>query len=425
MTRTLFGFATLRSTAAVSLAVVLFLGAIQVSSQPALAKPPLTFASALSSATSTKVSKAITFAPGSTKLSSQAKANLVAMVEPMRLTQKIQIVGFASVKTAKNKVRHDALARAASIKSFLKGMGISPAVSVKNGGFSSRTLKASVADRAVISFAQTPGLLWAQDFNDPKGIAPSAYDFSSLTGDGCEQLGLCTYGTGEKEINDKAAAATDGKGNLVIHTSYSGGTWKSARIWTAQKVAFEFGQLEIRAQFPTGDFNWPAIWMLGDNYAPPNHIFGAIEWPASGELDIAEGLQGNSAVQGTLHGLNTDSGGDWNGGAGVTGIAPLNDVSGAFHIWGIRWLPNLVIFTMDGQEYCRDAFDGNSISQQMGNGFTSNFDSKSNWPFNQPFFLILNNAIPGGVSAPDGTTSDFKIDWIHYSSFNGYGRVIR
>ena len=420
MTRLRPGFATLCFVATLALISGIPITMQTGSAQPALAQPV-----SHSAVTLAKVTRVITFAVGSTKLSVKAKASVAGMIEPMRLAQKIEIVGYASAKTPNRKVRSDALARANAVKSFLKTLGITPSVSIKSGGISPRSVNAAAADRAVVSFAQTPGLLWAQDFNEPKGSAPSVYDFSSLTGNGCEQLGLCTYGTGEIEINDKSAAATDGLGNLVIHTSKMNGIWTSARLWNAQKVAFEYGQLEIRAQLPAGDFNWPAIWMLGNNYAPPNQSFGQTEWPASGELDIAEGLQRNSAVQGTLHGLDINTGGDWNGGAGVTGIAPLVDVSGAFHTWGIKWLPNQVIFTMDGQEYCRDTFDGRLVHQQMANGYVGDFDSKSNWPFNQPFFLILNNAIPWGTHAADGTTSEFKIDWIRYSSLGGFGRVIR
>ena len=372
-----------------------------------------------------KGSTVVTFEPGSTKLSPAAKSVLTSMIEPMRLAKTIEITGFSAIKTKKINVRRDALLRASAIRSFLKGKGISPTFSLINGGYSSRYLKASVADRAIVTVSATPGLLWAQDFNDPKGIAPSAYDFSSLVGDGCQQLGLCSYGTGEIEYNDKSAAATDGVGNLVIHTSKSNGLWTSARLWTAQRVAFEYGDLEIRAKLPAGSFNWPAIWMLGNNYAPPNQIFGDTQWPNSGELDIAEGLGGNSVVQGTLHGFDSSTHGDWNGGAGMTALAPLNDISGAFHTWGIKWLPNLVIFSMDAVEYCRDAFDGKVVTQIVAGGATNVFDSKSNWPFNQPFFLILNNAVSAGANAPDSTSSDFKIDWIHYSSFNGFGRVIR
>jgi|GEM_PF-1843833 len=370
------------------------------------------------------VNLTIIFAPGTAKLSTAAKALLSAKVEQMQLAPSSSLIGYSSVATKKNKVASDSLARANAVKNYLIASGLTSAISTSNGGYSSRFLKPSVANRVVVSFVPTPGLIWVQDFNEPAGTPPKSSVFTGLTGNGCQELGLCNYGTGEIEFNQQSAAATDGKGNLVIHTSKQNGVFISERLWTAQKLAFQYGKLEIRAKMPVGSFNWPAIWMLGNNYQPPNQSFGNTQWPASGELDIAEGLARNSVVQGTLHGVDV-GGGDWRGGAGLTGAAPLTDVSGDFHTWGINWQPNLVIFTMDGVEYARDTFDGTRVALQVGNSGPQIFDSHGNWPYNQPFFLILNNAIPAGTSAPDGTSSDFLIDWVHYSKFNGYGTLTR
>jgi hypothetical protein len=129
-------------------------------------------------------------------------------------------------------------------------------------------------------------------------------------------------------------------------------------------------------------------------------------------------------VQGTIHGLE-QGGGDWRGGAGLTAVALQGNIAGAFHTWGISWQPNLIIFTMDGIEYCRDTFDGAKVTQRFANNSEQVFDSHGNWPFNQPFFLILNNAIWAGASAPVGAKSDFLIDSIRYSKFNGYGALTR
>ena len=402
---------------------ILIVAAVSALALGAIGFAPQNLTSALAEAPAT-VSITVTFAPGSAKLTTAAKTLLTAKLDQMHLAPSASIVGFSSVATKKNKVASDALLRAKAVKNFLVSSGLDTTLTISSGGNSSRYLKAAVANRVTVSFAPIAGLIWAQDFNEPVGTAPDQTVFTGLTGNGCQELGLCTYGTGEIEINDQSAAATDGNGNLVIHTSKQNGVWRSERLWTAQTLAFQYGKLEIRAKFPVGSFNWPAIWMLGNNYQPPNRTFGNTQWPASGELDIAEGLGRNSVVQGTLHGLEV-GGGDWRGGAGLTAVAPLNDVSGSFHTWGINWQPNLVIFTIDGVEYARDTFDGSQVTQQFAVGANQVFDSHGNWPYNQPFFLILNNAIPAGTSAPDGTTSDFLIDWVHYSTFNGYGTLTR
>ena len=274
------------------------------------------------------------------------------------------------------------------------------------------------------NYDNNPGtLLWSEDFTDPAGTAPDSSVWTALLGDGYNQLGFHQYGTGEIEQNSAAAAATDGNGNLVLTATKSGGTWTSSRIWTQGKVNFQYGQLEARILFPTGSFNWPAFWMLGSNYSFPNGLGGGtVPWPNSGEIDIAEGLGHNSVDQSTLHG-NNPGGGDWNGGGGVTAVAPLNNISAGYHTFGMLWVPNSIAFTLDGLIFATDTFTGGKVVQISAGG-TTTFDSGGVWPFNNPFFLILDNAIPSDQgSQPDGSTGSMKVDWIKYYAYQGYGAV--
>lgn len=55
---------------------------------------------------------------------------------------------------------------------------------------------------------------------------------------------------------------------------------RSARIHTKGKVSIKYGKVEVKARMPTGDWIWPAIWML-----PVNDTYGA--WPRSGEIDVS------------------------------------------------------------------------------------------------------------------------------------------
>lgn len=56
---------------------------------------------------------------------------------------------------------------------------------------------------------------------------------------------------------------------------------RSARLRTAESFSFKYGTVEVRAKLPTGDWIWPAIWML-----PKDQLYGT--WPVSGEIDIME-----------------------------------------------------------------------------------------------------------------------------------------
>jgi len=266
--------------------------------------------------------------------------------------------------------------------------------------------------------------LWAQDFNEASGTSPSSSVWTPLIGDGYDQLGFYNYGTGEIEMNSASAAKTDGTGNLVITAKKQNGTWTSARIWTQGKVNFQYGRLEARMKFPVGSFNWPAFWMLGSNYQPPNNYFGDTPWPNSGEIDIAEGLGGNSVNRSTLHGNNPGTYRDWNNGGGVSLLSPLSDLSSSFHTFGMLWKPNVLAFTIDGVEFGRNTLVGNNIIQTVQGVELGRFNSGGVWPFNKPFMLLLDNAItPDSANLPDGTSSKMLIDWIHYSTYEGYGSI--
>ena len=55
----------------------------------------------------------------------------------------------------------------------------------------------------------------------------------------------------------------------------------SARISTKNSHHIQYGKVEIVAKLPTGDWLWPALWML-----PVDNSYGP--WPLSGEIDIME-----------------------------------------------------------------------------------------------------------------------------------------
>ena len=73
----------------------------------------------------------------------------------------------------------------------------------------------------------------------------------------------------------KTACVKRGTPNNIINPIISG------RIKTQGKFAFKYGIVEVRAQNHTGDWLWPAIWLL-----PNVDSYGY--WPASGEIDIME-----------------------------------------------------------------------------------------------------------------------------------------
>lgn len=253
---------------------------------------------------------------------------------------------------------------------------------------------------------------WVQEFNDAAGTPPDSTYWTPLIGDG-SQIGLYHYGTGEIDNKVADAALQDGSGNLVITATKTNGTWSSARIWTQGKVNFLYGKIEARIKMPTGRGPFPAFWMLGANYMPPapppNSNFGDTQWPMSGEVDIAEVLGGSTTTsQGTLHGNNPGTTSDWNGGAGFTSFTPNNfDLTADYHTYGVIWSPSEITFTFDGVPYKTNL--KSTITAQTGGV----------WPFDQPFFLILDCAINPAILDPNLTSTKMYIDWIRVSGVNG------
>jgi beta-glucanase (GH16 family) len=180
-------------------------------------------------------------------------------------------------------------------------------------------------------------------------------------------------------------------GQLIIEAdkeNYHGSSYTSARMKTQGKWSWTYGRIEARIKIPRGQGIWPAFWTLGTN-------INSVGWPTCGEIDIMENIGKTSEqnlVHGTIHG--PQSGGDYNGGAGVTssyslpGGAALAD---DFHIYSVEWTHNQIKWFLDAHQYFTATAAG------LPGGAT--------WVFTQPQFILLNVAVGGNWPGnPDGTT---------------------
>jgi hypothetical protein len=142
------------------------------------------------------------------------------------------------------------------------------------------------------------------------------------------------------------------------------------------------GLLKARIKIPFGQGIWPAFWMLGES-------FGEVDWPACGEIDIMENIgREPGIVHGTVHGPG------YSGANGISGLSALPEgraMKDEFHIFAVEWQPGVIRWYMDNHLY----FEVMQVRLPKG----------TSWPFDHPFFLLLNMAIggewPGG---PDDTT---------------------
>lgn len=172
------------------------------------------------------------------------------------------------------------------------------------------------------------------------------------------------------------------------YQSFAGSDYTSGRIKTLGLFSFQYGRVDIRARVPGGEGLWPALWMLGEN-------FPVIGWPDCGEIDI---MEYRGAEPGIVHGaIHTPS----SYGATVNhATTPVPDAETAFHIYSIEWDNQKIRFMVDYQEfYLYQPSEYNS----------------STWPFDAPFFILMNVAV-GGTFGGAVNNSVFpqtmSVDWV-------------
>ncbi|MCP9948366.1 carbohydrate-binding protein [Actinomadura madurae] len=131
-----------------------------------------------------------------------------------------------------------------------------------------------------------------------------------------------------------------------------------------------------------------AFWALGSPYRGNYQ-----NWPAIGEFDIMENVNGLNSVWGVLH-CGTNPGGACNetNGIGANRACPGSSCQSAMHTYRFEWdrsvSPNQLRWYVDGQQF-------HSISQSQLDATTW-----ANMTGHAGYFLLLNVAMGGGF--PDG-----------------------
>jgi beta-glucanase (GH16 family) len=222
-------------------------------------------------------------------------------------------------------------------------------------------------------------LVWSDEFTGTNGTAPdSAAWRHDVSGDG--------FGNNQLEFDTDRTenAALDGQGNLAItarREQFQGNAYTSARINTSGKFLHGYGRFEAKIRVPTGKGVWPAFWVLGEN-------IGDVGWPQCGELDI---MEHNGSVPGEIRGSAHGPG--YSGGANVGKpySVPGGNLDRDFHVYGIEWDPEKVVWFVDDVKYLTVT--------------PADLPGGTQWVYDHDFFVILNVAIGGGfVEPPDDST---------------------
>ncbi len=233
-------------------------------------------------------------------------------------------------------------------------------------------------------------LFWSDEFNG-KGLPDSTKWNYDIGGEG--------WGNNELQYYTKADTlnAKVNNGSLkikVLKQKTKNNDYTSARLLTKGKADFLYGKIEIRAKLPAGRGLWPAIWMLGNNSSE-------VGWPKCGEIDIMEHVGfDKDSVFGTIHTEAYNHVKHTQKGKKIF----IKNPYGEFHDYSIDWTPESIDFMVDGKIFNHFANEHNSINE---------------WPFEHPFYLVMNIAVGGGLGGQKGIDENvfpgtMEVDYVRF-----------
>ena len=224
---------------------------------------------------------------------------------------------------------------------------------------------------------------WAEEFD---GNELALENWNLEVGDGCPRL--CGWGNNEPQIYTRSNHRLE-DGKLIITARQEDSIYTSTRITTRDKMEFQYGRVEVSARLPKGKGVWPAIWLLGSN-------IGEVGWPRCGEIDLMEYV-GKTPGQ-VFASLHTE---DSHGNTINTRTTRIQGIEDGFHLYVLEWEPDRIEFFVDGQPIYH---------------FAPEVRTEETWPFDQPFYLVINLAIGGNFGGPEIDETifpqEFVIDYI-------------
>jgi len=236
-------------------------------------------------------------------------------------------------------------------------------------------------------------LVWFDEF-DGFG-SPDTEKWTLDEGDGCPQL--CGWGNNESQYytvdNPSNARIEDGKLIIEAHHKPIGyAEFSSAKLYSKPSGVWQYGKFVIKAKLPKGRGLWPAVWMM-----PVDSKYGT--WPNSGEIDILEhvGYLPDS-IFGTVHtGAYNHMFGTQKGGAYFQ-----KNISENWNEYYAIWDEDAIEFGINGTPYFT---------------FHKESNDPKEWPFDEPFYLILNLTVGGNWGGKMGIDTSvfpqrFEVDYV-------------
>ena len=264
--------------------------------------------------------------------------------------------------------------------------------------------KDDISNEDQIVIPEGYSLLWSDEFNE-NTLNLDKWEYE--TGDGTDYGLPVGWGNNEMQIYtesiNNSGITTDNEMSVLYITALSDGDggYTSAKLHSlplsSNATGITFGKIEVKAKMPQGNGLWPAIWMLGDN-------IDLIDWPGCGEIDIVEVLGSDpSKMYSTVH-YTTEE----HKHGEIQSSYTLTDgtFADSYHIYGIDWTPEKIIFSMDGTKTHEVI-----IKEDMKE-------------FLRSFYMNLNVAVGGNWPGyPDNTTTfpqTMYVDYVRIFTKDGF-----
>ncbi|NQT27754.1 family 16 glycosylhydrolase, partial [candidate division KSB1 bacterium] len=210
--------------------------------------------------------------------------------------------------------------------------------------------------------AQCRKLVWADEFNKASAqVSRTNWSFGSGNNYDCLHY-----------FTDRPENATVSNGTLKIiarEEPYMGFDYTSALLFRKDKIGWRYGRIEASIKLPSTPGFVPAFWMM-----PSDDMYGW--WPNSGEIDIMEYVTTNPNL--THGGVHFSAG-------NTPGTTSVPDAETAFHVYAIEWTEEQMEFYVDDTNFVT------VYNDHTGSEY---------WPFDQPFYVILNLAVGGSWCGP-------------------------
>lgn len=180
-------------------------------------------------------------------------------------------------------------------------------------------------------------------------------------------------------INSSKVTSIDhGKLRITCYQASDGKIY-SGRVYAKPQTGWKYGYFEARIRLPKGKGTWPAFWMM-----PADNDFTANPWPHCGEIDIMEEVGFNpSQVLATIHCSKYNNSGTTIEQGSTTSSTLQTD----YHVYACEWTADHLEFFVDGRCILKYVNDGTG---------------KDQWPFDVPFYPILNLAFGGNWGGQQG-----------------------